>query len=257
MTAGTRSRYSLGTLGFAVVFALWWVVSETIFGESGVVPSPRSLIAQLQIDGSEYYFRQISVTVTSAGQGLLWGAGLAIVLGAVVLATPRLIAPLTQLAVFIECIPAIAVGPIVLAVAGGRTPSIFLAAMAVFFTTLLGLLLGARAVSKTELEVARVFGASKWGELRKVRIPTALPAVFVAFQIAVPAAILGVLIGEYLGGVDSGIGVALAVAQRSIQVERTWIFGLSAALITTIGYLSALAASHLALPWAHEGKKPR
>lgn len=254
MNTESFKRYSLGALGFILIIAAWWIVAETAFRKSGVIPSPPSLIAQLTEDGFAYYLRQISVTLASAGQGLVWGVSLALILSTAVMLLPRLAPPVSQFAVFVECAPAVAVGPVVLAVAGGRTPSIFLAAMAVFFTTLLGALLGARAVRDVELELVHVYGGKRWDTFRKVRLPAALPSAFTSLQIAIPAAILGVLIGEYLGGVDSGIGVALSVAQRSVQVERTWIFGLSAALITTCGYVSVLGASRVFLPWSTTSK---
>lgn len=240
----------LGGLGFLVVVAAWWVVAETAFGENGVVPAPPTLVRQLADDGVDYYLHQISVTLASAAQGYLWGVLMAFGLAAIVMLLPRSLGAVSQFALFVECTPAAAIGPVVLAIAGGRTPSIFLAAIGVFFTTLVGTLLGLRAARAVELDVVRVFGGGRWALFTKIRLIAALPAALTALKVAVPAAILGAIIGEYLGGVDSGIGVALAVAQRSIQVERTWIFGLSAAAITSIGYGLFALLGRAALPWA-------
>ncbi|WP_394551974.1 ABC transporter permease [Agromyces sp. MMS24-JH15] len=254
MFVDRRRQILLGALGFVMVVAAWWIVAVTVFASNGVVPAPPTLVDQLAADGATYYVTQIGITLSSAAQGFIWGVLVAFALAAVVMLIPRSHTAVSQFALFIECAPAAAIGPVVLALAGGRTPSIFLAAVGVFFTTLVGTLLGLRAARVAELEVIRVYGGGSWAMFRKVRLMATLPAALTALKVAVPAAIMGAIIGEYLGGVDSGIGVALAVAQRSIQVERTWIFGLSAAALTSIGYALFALLGRVALPWARTGR---
>lgn len=254
MPSRRAAHWGLAALGFVLVVAAWWIVADTAFRTTGVVPSPAALARQVAHDGPQYYVDQIGVTLASAGQGFLWGVALALVLAAVVMLVPSLNGPVTQLALFLECAPAAAIGPVVLAVVGGRTPSTFLAGLAVLFTTLLGALLGAAAARATDLDVVRAHGGSRWDRFRHVQVWAALPALVTALRIAVPAAVLGAVIGEYLGGVDSGIGVALAVAQRSLQVERTWFFGLSAALVTSLGYAVLGLLGRLLLPWSTQAR---
>lgn len=247
----TRLRaVGLAAIGMAIVVAAWWVVAVTVFSTTGVVPAPDVLIRQMQFDGLEYYGVQIGVTLSSAAQGYVWGVLAALVLASVALLFPRAEPAVTQIGVLVECIPLAAIGPVMLAIVGGRTPSIFLAAMSVFFTTLLATLLGVHASRRVEHDLVRAYGGGRFALLAKVQIAATLPAVFTGLKIAVPASLIGAILGEYLGGVDSGIGVALAVAQRSIQIERTWIFGLSAALIASIGYGLLALAARLVLPWA-------
>lgn len=250
MRGRSLTSYALGALGFAIVLIGWWVAADTFFAASGVVPSPIALGRQALDDGLDYYLRQIGVTLASAGQGYLWGVLIALALAAVVMLLPRLHTPVSQVALFIECAPAAAIGPVALAMATGRTPSVFLAGIAVLFTTLVGALLGARAARAGEIDIVRAHGGTRWDVFRKVRVFAALPATVAALTIGVPASILGAIIGEYLGGVDSGIGVALAVSQRSIQVERTWLFGLSAALVTSLGYALFSILGKRLLPWS-------
>lgn len=254
MRSSRAARWVLGGIGFVLVVAAWWIVADTAFAVTGVVPSPADLAGALVADGAGYYLDQIGVTLASAGQGYAWGAAVALALAAIVMVVPRLGGAASQLALFVECAPAAAIGPVVLAIVGGRTPSIFLAGLAVLFTTLIGSLLGIRAVRERELDVFRVYGGSRLDVLRKLRFVAALPAIVTALKVGVPAAILGAVIGEYLGGVDSGIGVALAVAQRSIQVERTWILGLSAAFVTLAGYALLGLASRVLLPWSAQAQ---
>lgn len=241
-------------VGVALVLAVWWVIADTVFATTGIVPSPPDLIAQLVADGPGFYAGQIGVTVASAAQGYVIGAALALTFAGVVLLFPRTEPAVAQFGIVVECIPLSAIGPIVLAVVGGRTPTIFLAAMAVFFTTLIGSLLGVSASRRIEHDLVRAYGGGRWARFVKVQVWAALPAVFTALKIAVPAAVIGAVLGEYLGGVDQGIGVALSAIQRSIQVERTWLFGLGAALVSSAGYAIVALLARVALPWAPKGR---
>ena len=240
----------LGVAGFGVIIAAWWVIADTVFAASGVVPSPPALVDQLVADGPGFYLGQVATTAASAAQGWVWGSVTALLLASVVLLFPVIEPAITQFGIVVECVPLAAIGPIVLALVGGRTPSVFLAGLAVFFTALIGALLGVHASRRIEHDLVRVYGGNRWARFVKVQVWAALPAAATALKIAVPAALIGAILGEYLGGVDSGIGVALSAISRSIQVERTWIFGLSAALLASGGYGIIALLSWAALPWA-------
>jgi ABC-type nitrate/sulfonate/bicarbonate transport system permease component len=159
----------------------------------------------------------------------------------------------TQLAVISHCMPLTAIGPIILVVFGGRAPTIFLAALSVFFTTLVGALLGLRAADKASLDVVTAYGGNRWHRLVKVQLIAAPPAVLGALKIAVPGALSGAIIGEYLGGVDSGLGVVLTVAQQQYVVPRTWALALLCGLLAGAGYALLALVGRTVTPWARGG----
>src|SRR5690625_7954333 len=72
MNTESFKRYSLGALGFILIIAAWWIVAETAFRKSGVIPSPPALMAQRSDDGLAYYLRRTSVTLAGAAAGV-WG----------------------------------------------------------------------------------------------------------------------------------------------------------------------------------------
>jgi ABC-type nitrate/sulfonate/bicarbonate transport system permease component len=156
----------------------------------------------------------------------------------------------TQLAVASYCLPLVAIGPILSLLLSGNAPVITLAALSVFFTTLIGCLLGLRSADRVSLDVVRAYGGGRWHELAKVRVVAALPATFAALKISAPAALLGAIIGEYLGHIDTGLGVAMTVSEASVDVPRTWGIALVSGLVAGVGYgLTALLA-RLLFPWA-------
>jgi len=244
------ARRFAGALGVLVLIAAWTLVAVFGLGTRGAVPTPWAVVHQMVSDGASLYVSNAAVTLAGAGQGFLWGNLSALAMACLVLLVPRLEAAASQLAVISYCMPLTAIGPIVLVVMGGRAPTIFLAAMAVFFTTLVGSLLGVRSADPAALDVVRAYGGGRRHQLVKVQVIAALPSVVNALKIAAPGAMLGAILGEYLGGVDSGLGVALTLAQQQFEVARTWALALVVGLLAGAGYALFALLGRVLTPWS-------
>lgn len=243
--------WASGLIGAVALVAVWSVLAVTVFSAKGSgVPTPWAVLAQLGDDGWSFYQPLVSATLGEALRGYAIGNGLALLFAALVLLVPPVERIVVQLAVASYCLPLVAIGPILSLLFSGTTPMITLAALAVFFTTLVGALLGLRSADRVTLDVVRAYGGGRWTELVKVRVIAALPATLAALKVSAPAALLGAIIGEYLGHIDTGLGVAMTVSEASVQVPRTWGIALVAGLVAGAGYgLTALIA-RVALPWA-------
>ncbi|PWJ55418.1 ABC-type nitrate/sulfonate/bicarbonate transport system, permease component [Quadrisphaera granulorum] len=245
-----RPRWLAGAIGIVGILVLWSLLAVTVFADGGGVPTPWAVVAKMGSDGWSLYGPNASITVGSAAQGFLWGNAFALLLAGAVLVVPQLDGLVTQLGVISYCIPLTAIGPIIQIVFGGRSTSIFLAAVAVFFTTLIGALLGLRAADRTSIDMVAAYGGSRLQQLLKVRLISSLPSLLAALMIAAPAAMLGAIIGEYLGGVDSGLGVALTNAQQQFDVPRTWGLAIATGAIAGAGYLIFSLVSRAVTPWS-------
>jgi sulfonate transport system permease protein len=234
-----------------IIVGGWWIVSFVFFNKSQLIPRPFSVFRQIAHDGWGFYAPNISATLGSAFKGYLWGNGLAILVACVILVVPALESSLLRLAIASYCLPLIAVGPILVTVMDGDGPRVVLAALSVFFTTLIGTLLGLRQADQLSLDLVHSCGGSRFQALRKVRTRAALPSIFAALQIAAPAALLGAMLGEYLGA-TSGLGVALLAAQRSLQVDRAWGIAIVTSLLASIGFAITVLARHVVVRWNGE-----
>ncbi|WP_261165681.1 ABC transporter permease [Microbacterium sp. Marseille-Q6965] len=239
-----------GAVGIALLLAVWTAVTVTLDNSS--FPTPAQVAASVVRDGWAFYSANLSASLGRAGQGYIWGNLVALAAAALVMLVPRIEEVVTQLGVISNCLPIIAVGPIIMAIFGGRASAIFLSALLVFFTTLVGALLGLKAASASALDLVRAYGGGRWAQIRKVRLMAALPALFTALQVAIPGALLGAIVGEYLGGIDQGIGVALNAAQRQIMPDRVWALSIIAGLISLAGYGLVALVGRLLTPWAKE-----
>lgn len=243
-------RWFGGLVGVVLITVAWTVLAVTVFGHNGAVPTPLAVLREYGKDGFAFYWHNMSVTLQGALLGFGWGNGLAIGVAVLVLLLPQFEGVANQIAVISYCLPLTAIGPVILVVQGGRAPTIFLAGMSVFFTTLAGALLGLKAADRTALDLVRAYGGGRIKQMTKVRLMAALPATFAGLRIAAPAALLGAILGEYLGGVDNGIGVALTASQQGYLVARTWGLALACGLVAGAGYLVIGLVGRLVAPWS-------
>lgn len=244
-----------GAAGVLVILAVWWLASLTLFTGSGAIPTPPDVVAEfLSADRWASTLRNSASTVTAAAQGWVLGNGLAVLLAVLVLLLPRLEPLARQIAIVTYCIPPVAIGPVVVIVAGRDAPagaSVVLAGLLCFFTTVVGCLVGLRAAPRTSLDLVRAYGGSSWTVLRKVQVVAALPSLFAALKIAAPSAFLGAILAEYLGsGGEQTLGRALIAAQTQADAPLLWFLALVSGLFSGVAYLVVGLVARLVTPWS-------
>jgi len=242
-------RYLGGAAGIVGLLVTWQVLGVAVFGDTGAVPPPTAIVSQMRDDGWDFYATNLSTTATEAAWGWLWGNALAVAFAGLFVVLPFAEKALMRLAIASYCLPVIAIGPILHVVFGADTARVVLAALSVYFTTLVAMLLGLRSADRTSLDVVHAYGGGGWGKLRKVRLWACLPSLFAGLRIAAPAAVLGAIIGEYLGG-EKGLGIAMIAAQTSLVVPRTWAIALVATAAAALAYAATALVERLLTPWA-------
>lgn len=180
--------------------------------------------------------RALSVTLANAAWGFVLGNLAAVLLAAVALVWPRLLNLVGGLALVVFCLPLVATGPILRVMMGpGEGPQIVLAALAVYYTTLIPLLAGLRAAPQAWFDLIRSYGRGRWSELSHVRARAALPYLLAGLQISAPAAVLGAMVGEFTGA-ERGLGVLTIRFTRDLDVPALWGVAAVAAVASIIPY---------------------
>jgi ABC-type nitrate/sulfonate/bicarbonate transport system permease component len=246
-----------GVIGVVLIILVWAIVAATPFGSNGAIPTPVAVLVGLVDDfGDPTYWNAVAATSLAAGEGYLIGNVIAIGLALIVMLVPRSENLATQLAVVTSCLPLTAIGPLVaiMSQAESRVTSVFLAALSVIFTTVIGSILGLKSASSTQLDLISAYGGSRLTQIRKVRLITALPSLLAALKIAAPAAFLGSVLGEYfLVGVDSGIGIRLLSAQFANDATSVWTLALTSGGVAGLTYFLIDRIGRLLTPWSGDG----
>jgi ABC-type nitrate/sulfonate/bicarbonate transport system permease component len=242
-------------VGVVVLLGLWEVFAVTLLAQRDVLATPVQVLLQLWRD-RHLYGQNLPITLGEAGEGWLGGNIAALIMAVALVQIPLVEKEVMRVAITAYCMPVVAIGPILMVIMTGTAPKAILAGLSVFFTTLIAAVLGLKSSEKPVRDIVKVYGGSRWQEMRKVRIPAALPATFGGLQIAAPAAVLGALIGEYLGG-NSGLGVAMIVSEQSLDMPRTWALAVVASVVAGVGYALTGVIGRLLTPWApHSGVNP-
>ena len=182
--------------------------------------------------------RALWVTLGNAAAGFVIGNLAALSLAGLALVWPRSERVVTGLALLVFCLPLVATGPILRVFFGpGSGPQIVLAALAVYYTTLIPLLVGLRAAPDSWFDLVRSYGRGRFAALVHVRAMAALPYLFTGLQIAAPAAFLGAMVGEFTGA-ERGMGVLTIRALRALDVDMTWALATVATAVAIFAYLA-------------------
>lgn len=243
-TRGVRSALP-GALLLAALLVLWAVVKYAIRVPDEQMPTPVEVARACWTDRGQLLTAAAS-TLEGALGGFLLGNALAM-LAAVVIASSavasRLLVPV---ALVVRTFPIIAIAPLLTLLLGTGTITIIaVAALIIFFPTMINGVLGLRSVPPAALELMAIAEASPLDVLWRVRLPTALPYVFSGLQVGAATCILGAMVAEW---VTTGTGLGYLILQAGVQfdVGLMWAGVLLAAVLALAAFgLTGLAARRL------------
>lgn len=230
-------------MGAGVILLLWQGLAMQLAGNY-LLAGPGDVLAYLA-NHHGLIGRALWVTLQNAAWGFLAGNLAAIVLALIVAIMPPLRMLVAALALVVFCLPLVATGPILRVLFGpGPGPQITLAALAVYYTTFIPLLVGLRAAPASWFDLIRLYGRGAWTAFFQIRLMAALPYLLAGLQIAAPAAFLGAMVGEFTGA-DRGMGVLALRAMRGLDVDATWAIALVASAVSMLAYAAVGALARL------------
>ncbi|MAQ82802.1 MAG: ABC transporter permease [Maritimibacter sp.] len=221
-------------VGVVLLLAVWETLARAT-ASSFVIAAP-SQIAMHMAQNAGLLSRALGTTLWSALQGFVWGNLAGMLLALVAVLAPRSERLLATLALLVFCLPLVATGPILRVLYGpGTGPQVTLAALAVYYTTFLPVLVGLRAAPRGWFDLVHSYGRGRLTTLLQVRLPAALPYVVAGLQIAAPAAFLGAMVGEFTGA-ERGLGVLTVRALRALDLPATWSIAVLAAGVSMLAF---------------------
>lgn len=243
----TASRLPWGVIG-PMLLVLGWEVLARLPAAQFVIAPPSDIVLYIS-QNEDLFGRALVETLTNALAGFAIGNLAAILLATLAITLPRSEPLVRGLALLVFCLPIVATGPILRVVFGpGPWPQIVLSALAVYYTTLIPLLVGLRAVPGTWLDVVRSYGRGRLAALLHIRIFASVPHLVAGLQIAAPAAFLGAMVGEFTGA-ERGMGVLMIRSMRAMDIDMTWSL---AAIATGVAIAGFLAIGWAARPFMKE-----
>lgn len=148
------------------------------------------------------------------------GAGLALPLGLVMGARPRVYELLNPMVQIFRPIPPIAFIPLAILWFGlGNPPAFFLISLGAFFPVLMNTIAGVRSVDAIYLRAARNLGAGEWTLFRRIMIPAAMPYILAGIRIGIGVAFIVVIVAEMIA-VNTGLGYRILEAREYFWSDK-------------------------------------
>jgi NitT/TauT family transport system permease protein len=254
-TAG-RSRLSTIGLPIAGLFAMigiWWLTTIVFGIQKFLLPSPPDVVrAFLRLPG--YLVTNGRVTLIETLGGFLGAAVAGLLIGLIVTAVPLLERAILPVLVTVNSVPKLAIAPLLTVWLGfGQVPKMAMVFLLCFFPIVLSTMSGLGSTPADLGEVARSMSATRFQTFIKIRIPWALPQIFVGLKVAISLAVIGAVVGEFTGtGTDRGLGAVIVLSGASADTPLAFAaIGLLAVMSVGLFYL-LVVAERLLLPWVRE-----
>lgn len=220
-----------------------------------VLPGP-VLIAETLVADWGPLSASLWVTLKITAMALAVAAGLGLLL-AVLFAQSRVVElSLFPYAVILQVTPIVAIAPLIIIWVDDVTLSLLICAWIVaFFPILSNTTVGLNSTDHNLLDLFRLYRASKWQVLWRLRLPTAMPYFLAGLRISGGLALIGAIVAEFVagtGGRSSGLAYRILEAGYQLQIPRMFaaLVLISATGIAIFLVLSLL--SHLLLRRWHE-----
>jgi sulfonate transport system permease protein len=213
-------RWLRRTTGPILLLALWQLLSVTGVLTADVLASP-GRIAQvggdLIADGSLPSAMGTSLQRVALGLllGTVVGTGLALVSGLFRIGEDVVDAPVQML----RTVPFVGLIPLFIIWFGiGEAPKVAIITLGVTFPLYLNVYAGIRGVDAQLIEAGESLGLSRWGLVRHVVLPGALPGAMTGLRYSLGIAWLALVFAEQVNA-DSGIGFLMVQARDFLQTD--------------------------------------
>jgi NitT/TauT family transport system permease protein len=238
-------------LFFALVVCAWeaivWWWQMPVY----LLPSPW----QVARAGRENIGRTVDATLITAAASFC-GFALSLVVGigvGFVFSQSRAIrASCYPYAIFLQTVPIVAVAPLIITWFDYGFHSVVLVALVIsLFPVITNATTGLLAVDPARLDLFRLYGATRWQILFKLRLPNAVPYLVTAAKTSSGLSVVGAIVGEFFVGAGMGRGgLGFLIRQKLEQLQTAELFAaviasavLGVVIFASISLLSATVLS--------------
>lgn len=235
-------------LGIAIFIALWQLIVIGFKIPKYLVPLPWE-VAKSAMQNWSTLAGQAGLTLAAAGLGLAMSTVFAIGVALSFSMSRGFAQASLPLVMVFRSMPVAAVAPIMMLIFGrGIGTSLAVVTIVSFFPLLVNMMRGLQSADRNAADLLHVYGASRWQDLRLIRIPYALPYLFTGLRVAGSSAILGAMLSEWITG-TKGLGNLILESGEMRETELLWAAVLMSVAIAVIVFWSTSAAEKQTLQW--------
>lgn len=207
-------------ISFAVIAIILEFIGQKELINPSLLPPPSMVLENLRMQADDFkaaFFETFSNVLLGFFLSILVGTLIAFLFSLSDL-LKRAILPF---AIFFQTVPIIAIAPLLVIYFGFGAPTVIASSFIVsLFPIIAGTLLGLESVQPTQLELFKVYHASSWQILTKLRLPSAYSHIYAGLKVSAGLSIIGAIAGEFVGG--GGLGALIDAARTQQKVETVF-----------------------------------
>ena len=240
-----------------MVLAIWLWDRICVWNEipQYILPRPGVVLNTLWVD-APLLFSSLLVTLKITFLGLLLavigGVGLAVLFAQ----SKWVEMSFFPFAVVLQVTPIVAIFPLINIYVGNQTTKLLLCAWIVaFFPILSNTTLGLNSVDRNLRDLFELNGASRWQQLRYLRLPAAMPYFLGGLKIAGGLSLIGAVVAEFVAGAtgqSSGLASRIIEAGYRLNAPRLFAALILISITGIVIFLVLSLVSHLILKRWHE-----
>jgi sulfonate transport system permease protein len=210
----------MGLLVPALLLATWYGVTAVHWVPDQILPAPAAVWEAFgTLTRSGDLQNNLWISLSRVGYGFGAGTFAGLLLGAGMGFSEAFARFVRPTFLVISQIPILAWLPFLMLLLGiGEALKIVLVAKAVFTPVTLSTCAGIQGVPARYLELARVLQLTRWGTLRRVVLPAALPQLFSGFRYGLTHAWLSLVAVELLASYE-GVGYLMVYSRQLFQLD--------------------------------------
>ncbi|KAF0791758.1 ABC transporter permease [Streptomyces sp. FR-008] len=243
-------RWVRRTSGPLLLLALWQVLSGTGALPADILAAPGTIArvaVDLVADGSLPSAMAVSLQRVAVGLllGLVVGIGLALVSGLFRVGEDLVDASVQML----RTVPFVGLIPLFIIWFGiGEAPKVAIITMGVMFPLYLNVYAGIRGVDAQLIEAGESLGLSRWGLVRHVVLPGALPGAMTGLRYSLGIAWLALVFAEQVNA-DAGIGYLMVQARDFLRTDVIVVCLIVYAFLGLLADFAVRTLERLLLQW--------
>jgi NitT/TauT family transport system permease protein len=235
--------------GGVAFVALWWLAIVVFDIQSFLLPTPAA-VGDAFLREPAYLLENAWVTLTEVLIGFAITVVVGMVIGGILGSSKVIEQAVYPTLIGLNAVPKLAFVPLLIVWMGyGRSPKVTMVVLMCLFPIVLPIVSGLTTTAADLVELSRSLSASRWQTFIKVRLPAALPQIFVGLKTAMPLAVIGALVGE-LFNADAGLGYVIQSATSDTPIYFAAIAVL--AVMSIVLFYAILGIERLLLPWVRD-----
>lgn len=237
LTARLKASILPPLLTFCLFLLTWQTLKSATNIPPYLLPSPLEVAEALHTNAA-LLFSAALLTASGAVAGFLFSLITGVLIAILFSQSKWIERGLYPYALFLQTVPIVAVAPLIILWLGTGFQSVVLIAFIIsVFPIITNGTVGLTSVNRSLVDLFRVYNASRWMLLWKLRLPHAIPSIVTGAQISSGLSVIGAIVGEFFAGFGARAhGLGYVIILSSGQLKTALLF---AAIFTStlLGWL--------------------